>query len=349
MKTDCKMVPPAKYGLPEFKSIHFPMPNNRPVQVAILDDYQGVALQSADWSPLKGKVDITVFRDHLSDSAALVERLKPFDVVCVMRERTPLTRSILEQLPNLKLIASTAFRNASIDLVAANQRGITVCNTGYVSNGAIELTWALILAMIRNIPAEFASVQRGEWQITVGGDLEGKTIGLAGLGNIGARIAKIARAFGMNVLAWSQNLTSESAEEHGALLVGKDELFRVSDIVTIHLVLSPRTKGIIGAKEIGSMKPTAYLVNTSRGPLVDEEALINALKTRAIAGAALDVYDIEPLPASHPFRSLDRLLVTPHIGFVTNETYKIFYRDTVENIAAWLSGTPVRAVPPPNV
>jgi len=325
------------------------MQNNKPVQVAILDDYQGVALQSADWSQLEGKVNITVFRDHLSDSAALVERLKPFDVVCVMRERTPLTRAILEQLPNLKLIASTASRNASIDLAAANQRGITVCNTGYVSNGAIELTWALVLAMIRNIPAEFASVQRGEWQVSVGGDLEGKTIGLAGLGNIGARIAKIARAFEMNVLAWSQNLTRESAEGHGALLVSKDELFRASDIVTIHLVLSPRTKGIIGAKEIGLMKPTAYLVNTSRGPLVDENALINALKTRAIAGAALDVYDVEPLPASHPFRSLDRLLVTPHIGFVTNETYKIFYRDTVENIAAWLSGTPVRVSAPPNV
>lgn len=325
------------------------MQNNKPVQVAILDDYQGVALQSADWSRLKGKVNITVFRDHLSDSAAVVERLKPFDVVCVMRERTPLTRAILEQLPNLKLIASTASRNASIDLAAAHQRGITVCNTGYVSNGAIELTWALILAVIRNIPAEFASVQQGEWQISVGGDLEGKTIGLAGLGNIGARIAKIARAFGMNVLAWSQNLTPESAEEHGALLVSKDELFRASDIVTIHLVLSPRTKGIIGAKEIGLMKATAYLVNTSRGPLVDENALINALQARAIAGAALDVYDVEPLPASHPFRSLDRLLVTPHIGFVTSETYKIFYRDTVENIAAWLSGTPVRVSPPPNV
>jgi phosphoglycerate dehydrogenase-like enzyme len=324
------------------------MPNNKPVQVAILDDYQGVALQSADWSTLKGKAEITVFRHRASDSSALVERLKPFDVVCVMRERTPLTRSIIEQLPYLKLIASTAFRNASIDLAAANERGITVCNTGYTSHGAIELTWALILAIMRNIPAEFASVRRGQWQISVGGDLEGKTIGVLGLGNIGARIAKIAQAFGMKILAWSQNLTRESAEKHGALLVSKEELFRAADIVTVHLVLSSRTKGIIGAAEIGWMKPTAYLVNTSRGPLVDENALIDALQNRAIAGAALDVYDIEPLPASHPFRSLDRLLVTPHIGFVTNETYKIFYRDTVENITAWLSGAPVRVSAPPS-
>jgi phosphoglycerate dehydrogenase-like enzyme len=318
------------------------MQNDRLPQVALLDDYQGVALQSADWSPLNGKADITVFRDHLSDSAALVERLKPFDVLSVMRERTPLTRAILEQLPNLKLISSTGFRNASIDLTAAKERGITVCHTGYSSHGAIEMTWALILAMLRNVPAEFASVQKGRWQISVGGDLEGKTIGIVGLGNIGARIAKIAHAFGMNILAWSQNLTRESAEKQGARLVSKEDLFRTADIVTIHLVLSSRTKGIIGATEFGLMKPTAYFVNTSRGPLVDEDALINALKSRAIAGIALDVYDSEPLPATHPFRSLDRLLVTPHIGFVTNETYRIFYRDTVENIVAWLGGTPVR-------
>jgi phosphoglycerate dehydrogenase-like enzyme len=314
------------------------MKNDSPVQVAILDDYQGVALQSADWSLLEGQANITVFRDHLSDSTALVERLKPFDVLCVMRERTPLTRTIFEQLPNLKLIASTGMRNASIDLAAAKDHGVTVCHTGYSAHGAIELTWALILAMLRHIPAEFASVQRGEWQISIGGDLDGKTMGLVGLGSIGAKMAQIAQAFGMNVLAWSQNLTREVAEEHGALLVSKEELFRASDIVSIHLVLSPRTKGIVGQTEIGLMKPTAYLVNTSRGPLLEENALVEALKTESIAGAALDVYDIEPLPVSHPFRSLERLLVTPHIGFVTNETYKIFYGDTVTNIAAWLAG-----------
>ena len=263
-----------------------------------------------------------------------------------MRERTPLTRAILEQLPNLKLIASTAFRNASIDLAAADERGITVCKTGYTSHGAIELTWALILAILRNIPAEFASLRKGQWQISVGGDLEGKTIGLVGLGNIGARIAKIAHAFGMNVLAWSQNLTRESAEEHGALLVSKEELFRAADIVTIHLVLSPRTKGIVGATELGLMKPTAYFVNTSRGPLVDENALINALKNRSIAGAALDVYDIEPLPASHPFRSLDRLLVTPHIGFVTERDLQDLlsrYGGKHRRLAQWYAGPRERA------
>jgi phosphoglycerate dehydrogenase-like enzyme len=325
------------------------MQNDKPVQVAILDDYQGVALESADWSPLNGKAEITVFRNHLPDSAELIERLKPFDILCVMRERTPLTGAILEQLPNLKLIASTGFRNASIDLAAASARGVTVCNTGYSAHGAIELTWALILAMLRNIPTEFASVQSGQWQISVGDDLNGKTIGLVGLGNIGARIAAIAHAFGMKILAWSQNLTRESAEKHGALLVSKEELLSSADIVTLHLVSSPRTRGIIGATELGLMKPTAYLVNTSRGPLVDEQALIDALKSRAIAGAALDVYDVEPLPAAHPFRSLDRLLVTPHIGFVTKESYKIFYRDTVENIVSWLSDTPVRVSTPPNV
>src|SRR3984957_11051610 len=305
------------------------MQNDQPVQVAVLDDYQGVALQSADWSPLNGKTNITVFRDHLSESTALIERLKPFNVLSVMRERTPLTRAIIEQLPNLKLIASTGSRNASIDLAAATEHGITVCYTGYSSHGAIEMTWALILAMLRNVPAEFASVQKGQWQIAVGGDLEGKTMGLVGLGNIGAKIAKIARAFGMHILGWSQNLTRESAEEHGVLLVSNEELFRAADIVTVHLVLSPRTKGIVAATEFGLMKPTAYLINTSRGPLLNENALINALKNRMIAGAALDVYDVEPLPISHPFRSLDRLLVTPHVGFVTEATYKIFYRDTV--------------------
>ena len=318
------------------------MRNDKSIKVAVLDDYQGVALRMADWSALEAKADITVFRDHLSDPSAIVERLKPFDVICVMRERTPFSRSVIEQLPNLKLLASTGARNASIDLDAAIARGVTVCGTGYSSHGAIELTWALVLAIVRNVPAEIASTREGGWQISVGGDLEGKTIGVMGLGRIGAKLATIARAFGMNVLAWSQNLTRETAEQHGARLVAKEDLFRAADIVTVHLVLSPRTKGIIGASELQLMKPTAYLVNTSRGPLVDENALIHALRSRAIAGAALDVYNIEPLPVSHPFRSLDNVLATPHIGFVTEETYKTFYRDTVENIDAWLSGNPVR-------
>jgi phosphoglycerate dehydrogenase-like enzyme len=324
----------------------FSMPNEKLFQVAVLDDYQGVALSSADWSPLFEKTEITVFQDHLSDDLAVVERLKPFDILCVMRERTPLTRAILEQLPNLKLICSTGSRNASIDVAAAADRGVPVCNTGYTSNPTIELTWALILAMFRGIPSEFGSVRAGGWQISVGEDLEGKTIGIVGLGRIGARVAEIARAFGMKVVAWSQNLTRESALQRGAQLLSKEELFRAADVVTIHLVLSSRTKGIVGATELGWMKPTSFLVNTSRGPLVDENALIAALESAAIAGAAIDVFDIEPLPQSHPFRSLDRLLVTPHIGFVTKDTYRTFYCDTVENIVGWLNGTPIRVSAP---
>jgi phosphoglycerate dehydrogenase-like enzyme len=313
-----------------------------PAKVAVLDDYQGVALEMADWSALQEKVEITVFRDHLSDPAQIVARLKPFNVVCVMRERTPLSRAILEQLPNLKLICSTAPMNVSIDGVAAKERGITVCGTRYASHGAAEFTWALILAILRHVPGESTSVRASGWQTSLGGDLAGKTIGLLGLGRLGSASAKVALAFGMSVIAWSQNLTRETAEKHGARLVTKQELFRDADIVSIHLVLSRRTRGIVGAPELALMKPTAYLVNTSRGPLVDEAALIRALQNHAIAGAALDVYDTEPLPPQHPFRLLDNVLATPHIGYVTRDTYQMFYHDTVENITAWLSGTPVR-------
>jgi len=313
-----------------------------PINVAVLDDYQGVALNMADWSALKNKAEITVFRDHLSDPGRVVERLRPFDVVCVMRERTPLPRLILEQLPNLKLICSTGSINASIDVAAAKEKGITVCGTRYTSHGAAEFTWALILAMVRNVAAESRSLRAGQWQTSIGGDLEGKTIGLMGLGRLGSAIAKVALAFGMKVIAWSQNLTREVAEDRGARLVSKEDVLREADILSIHLVLSRRTKGIVGAPEIALMKPTAYLVNTSRGPVVDEQALIDALRNRTIAGAALDVYDTEPLPELHPFRSLDNVLATPHVGYVTKRTYELFYRDTVENIAEWLIGKPVR-------
>jgi phosphoglycerate dehydrogenase-like enzyme len=313
-----------------------------PINVAVLDDYQGVALNMADWSALKDKAEITVFRDHLSDPDRVVERLRPFDVVCVMRERTPLPRLILEQLPNLKLICSTGSINASIDVAAAKEKGITVCGTRYTSHGAAEFTWALILAMVRNVAAESRSLRAGQWQTSIGGDLEGKTIGLMGLGRLGSATAKVALAFGMKVIAWSQNLTREVAEDRGARLVSKEDVLREADILSIHLVLSRRTKGIVGAPEIALMKPTAYLVNTSRGPVVDEQALIDALRNRTIAGAALDVYDTEPLPELHPFRSLDNVLATPHVGYVTKRTYELFYRDTVENIAEWLIGKPVR-------
>jgi phosphoglycerate dehydrogenase-like enzyme len=307
-----------------------------PVTIAILDDYQGVALTMADWSPLAGRAAITVFRDHVSDSEALIARLAPFDVVCVMRERTPLTRDVLERLPRLRLIASTGAGNASIDLEAARERGIAVAHTGYSSHGAIELTWALILAAARHIPEEVASFRAGGWQVAVGGDLSRRTLGIVGLGRIGAAGARIATAFGMDVIAWSPNLTREKAEAAGARFVTKDELFAQADIVTVHMVLGKRSRGIVGAAELSLMKPRAWLVNTSRGPLVDEAALIDALRNERIAGAALDVFAIEPLPADHPFRSLPNVVATSHVGFVTRETYEIFYGDTVRNIVDWL-------------
>jgi phosphoglycerate dehydrogenase-like enzyme len=318
--------------------------NQAPINIAILDDYQNVALKLADWTNLQSRAHITVFNDHISDSGMLIERLKPFEVVSVMRERTPLPRSIIEQLPNLKLIASNGRRNASIDVAAAKERGIIVCATGYSSTATVELTWALIHALVRNLPAEHASVRSGGWQLSVGDDLHGKTLGIVGLGNIGSRVARIAHAFEMSVIAWSQNLTREKAEEHGARLVTKEALFREADIVTVHLVLSERTVGIIGTTEFDLMKPTACLINTSRGPLISESALVTALKDRKISGVGLDVYDIEPLPLDHPFRSIENALTTPHIGYVTRRTYETFYGDTVENILAWMKGQPIRVM-----
>jgi len=305
-------------------------------KIAVLDDYQGVALQLADWSAVTARAQVTVFNDHLADADAVVERLRPFDVVCVMRERTPLRRAVLERLPNLKLIASTAKRNASIDAEAAAARGITVVHTSYSSTPTIELTWALILASARHIVSENASLRAGGWQRSVGDDLAGKTLGIIGLGSIGSEVAKIGLVFGMQVIAWSQNLTREAAAAAGARLVSKEELLREADVISVHLVLSGRTKGLIGAPEFALMKPSARFVNTSRGPIVAEAALIDALAQGRIAGAALDVYDMEPLPADHPYRRVDHLLATPHIGYVSRGLYERFYRDTVANIIAWL-------------
>jgi phosphoglycerate dehydrogenase-like enzyme len=304
--------------------------------IAVLDDYQGVALTLADWSKVTARARVTVFNDHLDDPDALVERLLPFDVVCVMRERTPLRRQVIERLPKLKLIASTAMRNASIDADAAAERGIAIVHTSYSSAPTVELTWALILAGARHIVSENASLRAGGWQRSVGDDLAGKTLGIVGLGNIGAQVAKVGLAFGMQVIAWSQNLTREAAAAAGARLVPKEELLREADVVSIHLVLSGRTRGLIGAAELQLMKPTARLVNTSRGPIVVESALIQALANGRIAGAAIDVFDVEPLPPEHAFRRLDRVLATPHIGYVSRGLYERFYRDTVVNIAAWL-------------
>ena len=313
-------------------------------KIAVLDDYQGVALTSADWSAVQARAEVTVFRDHLHDADALIERLLPYDAVCVMRERTPLTRAILQRLPNLKFIGSNAPRNASIDLAAAEELGKVVSSTGYGPSGALELSWALIHAAARHIPAEVASFRAGGWQVGVGVDLRGSTLGIMGLGSIGRGMAKVALAFGMEVIAWSQNLTAETAQAAGARLVDKATLLREADFLTIHLVLSQRSAGIVGAAELALMKPTAWLVNTSRGPLVDEAALVDALTRRSIAGAALDVFDTEPLPDAHPLRKLENLVATPHVGFVTAKTYAIFFRDTVENLLAWLDGAPIRVM-----
>jgi len=305
-------------------------------KIAVLDDYQNVALESADWSVLRDRADIAVFQDHLADPDALIDRLLPFDVVCVMRERTPLPRNIIERLPNLKLIASTGAGNASIDVAAAGDHGIAVVYTGYRSEPTIELTWALILASARHIVTESNSVRSGGWQQTVGADLCGKTLGVLGLGRIGSQVGRIGSAFRMNSIAWSQNMTPEAAEAAGASLVSKDELFERADILTVHLVLSKRTRGLVGALELDKMKPTAWLINTSRGPIVQEPALISVLKNKRIAGAAIDVFDIEPLPTDHPFRTLENVLATPHIGYVSQGPYKTFYEDTVSNIHKWL-------------
>ncbi len=313
-------------------------------KIAVLDDYQGVALHCADWSGVQARAEVTVFRDHLADPGALVERLLPFDAICIMRERTALPGAVLERLPNLKFIGSNAPRNAAIDLPAARARGITVSSTAYSPHGAMELTWALIHAAARHLPAETASFRSGGWMVGVGADLEGATLGIMGLGRIGTKIAAVARAFGMNVLAWSQNLTAETAAAAGVTLVDKAALLGRSDFLTIHLVLSARTTGIVGAADLALMKPTAWLVNTSRGPLIDEAALIDALTRRSIAGAALDVFAEEPLPHGHPFRTLDNVVATPHIGFVTTRTYATFFIETVENLIAWLDGTPIRVM-----
>jgi phosphoglycerate dehydrogenase-like enzyme len=306
------------------------------VRIAVLDDYQNVALSLADWSALDERATVTVFNDHLANSDAVVERLQPFDIVCVMRERTPMTRAIIERLPKLRLIASTAMRNASIDLKAAEERGVHVAHTSYTSAPTIELTWALILASARNLVSENTSLRGGGWQQSVGDDMAGRTLGLLGLGNIGGAMVKIGAAFGMKAIAWSQNLTNERAAEVGATRVSKDELFQEADVVSIHLVLSGRTRGLVGAAELALMKPTARLVNTSRGPIVVEADLMAALREKKIAGAAIDVFDQEPLPLEHPFRSLPNLLATPHIGYVSRGLYERFYQDTVANIRNWL-------------
>ena len=309
---------------------------DKTIRLAVLDDYQHVAMQSADWSPLDGRADIVVFHDHLHEHDALVERLSSFDAVCVMRERTPMTAKLMAALPRLKLIASTGRGNASIDLDAAAKHGIEVMHTNYSSTPTIEFAWAAILGLARHIGVETASVRNGGWQVGLGTELRDKTLGILGLGRIGSEVARIAQVFGMQVIAWSQNLTAEAASAVGVRRVTKEELLAQSDFLSIHTRLSERTRGIIGAAELATMKPTARLINSSRGPIVDEDALVDALSNGRLAGAAVDVFEIEPLPADHPFRTLPNVLATPHIGYVTEEMYRTFYGDSVTNVVAWL-------------
>ncbi|MDH3640011.1 MAG: D-2-hydroxyacid dehydrogenase family protein [Gammaproteobacteria bacterium] len=308
------------------------------MKLAILDDYQNCALKLADWSRLNDRCSIVVFNEHLAYGDALVERLREFDILCVMRERTPLPRKLLEQLPDLKLVVSSGRRNAAIDTVAAKQLGITVTGTSIPGRSTAELTLALILALSRGLMDEHQSMRTGGWQRGLGRDVHGATLGVLGLGRLGSAVAEFGKVCGMQCIAWSQNLTEEHARQVGVARVDKHELLTRSDFLTIHLRLSERTTGLIGAPELARMKPTAYLINTSRGPIVDEAALLAALKKGGLAGAAVDVYDQEPLPAEHPFRGLPNLLCTPHIGYVTEQTYTVFYREMVDRVAAYLDG-----------
>ncbi len=316
-----------------------------PLRCAILDDYQRVALTMADWSNVEGKVEINRFDDHIADTDALITRLADYDIVVAMRERTAFDAERLSRLPKLKLLVTTGMANASIDMAAAARLGIAVAGTRGFVGSAAELTWALLMALVRHIPSEVANLRaaRNPWQLSVGRDLRGLTLGIAGLGKLGQQVAAYGRAFGMNVAAWSRSNTPQKSADLGiGYAASLDELLAAADIVTIHLTLNTQTTGIIGRRELGLMKPGAILLNTSRGPLVDEPALIAALESGHLAGAGLDVFDEEPLPANHAFRRLANVVATPHLGYVTEATYRIFYGDAVEDIAAWIEGKPVR-------
>lgn len=312
------------------------------LQIAVLDDWQSVASNVVDWTVLDAIGKVSFLHEFPADTASMVARLESFDVVCVMRERTLFNEALLSQLPRLKLLVTGGMRNAAIDLPAAARLGIQVCGTDSYKNAAPEMTWALIMGITRNLVGEANSLRNGGWQIGLGGDLYGKTLGILGLGSIGKWIARYGQAFGMRVIAWSENLTAERAAESGVTYVSKQALFEQADVLSVHLVLSDRSRGMVDAQALSWMKPTAYLINTARGPIIDEAALINALQHRRIAGAALDVYEPEPLPADHPFRHMDNVLATPHIGYVTENNYRTFFSQMIEDIQAWHGGKPIR-------
>ena len=315
------------------------------VRAAILDDYQNVAMGFADWSPIAKDVEIKVFNKPFGSQDEAIKALQGFAVVVGMRERTPFPRKVIEALPELKLLITTGARNNSFDVKACSERGVIVCGTGGVGSPTTGIAFGLMLELTRRIGFENARLKAGApWQTTIGRDLEGLTLGILGLGKLGQRSAAVGKAFGMKTIAWSPNLTEEKAKAAGADYVSKDDLFRTADFVTIHLVLSDRSRGLVGAKELGLMKESAYLVNTSRGPIVDEKALIAALQSKSLAGAGLDVFDIEPLPLDHPFRKMDNVVITPHLGYVSEQNYRKYFPDIVEDIRAWLDGKPVRVI-----
>jgi D-3-phosphoglycerate dehydrogenase len=315
------------------------------VRAAILDDYQNVAMGFADWSPIAKDVEIKVFNKPFGSQDEAIKALQGFAVVVGMRERTPFPRKVIEALPDLKLLITTGARNNSFDVKACAERDVTVCGTGAVGSPTTGVAFGLMLELTRRIGFENARLKAGvPWQTTIGRDLEGLTLGILGLGKLGQRSAAVGKAFGMKTIAWSQNLTEEKAKAAGADYVSKDDLFRGADFVTIHLVLSDRSRGLVGAKELGLMKKSAYLINTSRGPIVDEKALIAVLQSQSIAGVGLDVFDVEPLPLDHPFRKMDNVVITPHLGYVSEQNYRKYFPDIVEDIRAWLDGKPVRVI-----
>jgi phosphoglycerate dehydrogenase-like enzyme len=315
------------------------------LRCVVLDDYQNVALKLADWSKVKGDIEVKVFNEHLGGADKVIAALQGFQIIVAMRERTAFPKKVIDALPELKLLITTGMRNASIDTEAAKARGITVCGTGTFGNPTSAIAIGLMLELTRHIGYENARLHSGSpWQTTIGLDLEGMTLGVFGLGKLGARTANIAKALGMKVIAWSQNLTAEKCREAGVDYAAKDDLFSQSDFITIHVVLSQRTRGLVGARELGLMKRTAYLINTSRGPIVDEPALIAALREGKIAGAGLDVFDVEPLPLDHPFRKMNNVVITPHLGYVSEQNYRRYFAETVEDIRAFLDGKPARVL-----
>jgi D-3-phosphoglycerate dehydrogenase len=313
------------------------------LRCAILDDYFNLALKVADWSKIEDRVDVTVFNQPFSSQEAAASALKDFEIVCAMRERTAFPRAMFDALPKLKLLITSGMRNAAIDMEAAKEKQVVLCGTHWPRDPTAPLTMGLILELTRNIGRESARMHAGEpWQAFVGTEIEGKTLGVIGLGKLGAKVSKLAQAFGMNVIAWSPNLTPERCNEVGVTYATKEELFSNADIITIHVVLSQRSRGLVGAADLARMKPSSYLVNTARGPIVDETALLETLKARKIAGAAVDVFSVEPLPVDHPFRKLDNLVLTPHLGYATKETFIAHYNQMVEGIDAWFKGEPLR-------